>query len=131
MAGTGGDDVFVAVRRAEKDMLHFFDRHAALHRDVGRGADGRSGVARRRLDEEFADVRAGDDLLVELDVQRAATGKSEAAGLAQNVAEVMLDHLQRQILEQLLHARRVMDVGVVGAVSRTFGPSQSTSFGEK
>jgi hypothetical protein len=118
MAGAGGDDIFVAVRRAEVDVLHLFDRNAALYRDVGGCADGRAGIAGGRLDEEFAHIRAGDDLLVELDVERAAAGKGEAAGLAQDVAEVMLDHLQRQILEQLLHARRVVDVGVVGDVSR-------------
>jgi hypothetical protein len=116
-AGAGGDDFLVAVGRAEIDVLHLLHRHAALHRDVGGRADGGAGIARGRLHEEFLHLGAGDDLLVELDVERAAAGEGQPAGLAQDVAEVVVHHLQRQVLEQLLHARRVVDVGVVGDVA--------------
>jgi hypothetical protein len=51
-------------------------------------------VAGGRLDEELLHVGAGDDALVELDVQRAAAGEGQLAGLAQDVAEVVVDHLQ-------------------------------------
>jgi hypothetical protein len=131
MPRAGGDDVLVAVCRAEIDVLHLLDRDATLHRDVGRCANRRAGVTGGRLDEEFAYVRTGNDLLVELDVQRPAAGKGKAAGLPQDVAQIVVEHLQRQILEQLLHARRVMDVGIVGDIPARFGPSHSTSFGEK
>jgi hypothetical protein len=102
---------------AEVDVLHLLHRHAALHRYIGGRADGGAAVARGRLDEKLLHVGAGDDALVELDVERAAAGEGQAAGLAQDVAEVMVEHLQGDVLEQLLHARRVVDVGVVGDVA--------------
>jgi hypothetical protein len=128
----GGDDFLVGIGGAEVDVFHLLHRHAALHRDIGGRADGGAAVARGRLDEELLHVGAGDDALVELDVERAAAGEGQAAGLAQDVAEVVVQHLQGDVLEQLLHARRVMDVGVVGDVALARrGPSHSISFGEK
>ena len=117
MSRTGSDHVLVAVGRTEVDMLHLLDRNAACDRYVRGSTDGRARIARCRLHKQFLDVRAGDDLLIQLDVQRAAAGKGQPAGLLEDVAEVILDHLQREILEQLLHARRVVDVRVVGDVA--------------
>ena len=95
----GGDDLVVAVGRAEVDMLHLLHRHAALHGDPGGRADGRAGIARCRLDEKLPHVRPGNDLLVELDVERATAREGQLAGFAQDFAEVMIDHRKRDILE--------------------------------
>ena len=56
-------------------------------RDIGGGADGGAGIAGGRLHEQLLDVVAGDDLLVQLDVQRAAAGEGDLAGFLEDIAE--------------------------------------------
>jgi len=68
MACARGDDVLIAVGRTQVDVRHFFHRHVALLRHVGGCTDSGAGVARSGLDEQFFDVIAGDDFLVQLDV---------------------------------------------------------------
>src|SRR5690606_29809877 len=75
VAGAGGNDILVAVAGTEVDVFHLLHRHAILHRDVGGGTDSGTGIAGSGLDEQLLDLGAGNDLLVEFDVQRAAAGK--------------------------------------------------------
>ncbi len=131
MAGTGSDDVFVAVGGAKIDVFHLLDGHTVFDRNVRGSTDRRTGITRGRLYEQFFHVRARDDALVEFDVQGTATGKGQAAGFLENVAEIIIDHLQRQLLEQGLHGRRVMDVGVIGDVALTLGPEPLDQLGRE
>ena len=112
-------------------MLHLLHRHAALVRHVGRRADRGAGVAGRRLDEQLLHFGARDDLLVELTFQRAAAGESDLAGLADDIAEVVVHHLQRELLEQRLDARGVMDVGIVSDVAFALGPQPLDQLGRE
>ena len=89
--------------------------------NVGSRTDGGTGVTGSRLDEQLLDVRTGNDLLVELDVQRAAAGEGQLAGFTQGVAQVVVDHLQGDLFEQRLHAGRIMDVRLVGDVAFALG----------
>ncbi|OMP11032.1 hypothetical protein COLO4_04070, partial [Corchorus olitorius] len=117
VTGAGGDHVLVGVRGAEVDVFHLLDRHAAGMGNISRGADCGTGVAGGGLHEQFGHVRTGDDLLVQLDVQRAAAGEGQLAGFLEDVAQVVVDHLQGQFLEQRLHAGGVVDVRLVGDVA--------------
>ena len=87
---------------------------------VGRRANGGAGIARRRLYEQLFHVVAGNDLLVQLHVQRTAAGEGQLAGVLEDVAQVVVDHLQGQLLEQRLHAGGVVDVRLVGDVAFSF-----------
>ena len=53
-------------------MLHFLDGNPALVRDIGGGTDGRPGITGSRLHKELFDIRAGNDALIELDIERTA-----------------------------------------------------------
>src|SRR5690606_14719766 len=99
MARAGSNHVFVAVGRAEINVLHLLYRYATLMRDVRGGADRSPSITRGRLHEQFLHLWTSNDLLVELDVQRATAGKGNLAGLADDVAQVVVHHLQRQLLE--------------------------------
>ena len=85
MPGTGSDNVFIGIGRAEVDVLHLLYRNAALHRHIGRRTDSGSSITGGRLYEQLLDLLAGDDLLVEFDVERATAGKGDFAGLADDV----------------------------------------------
>ncbi|MCY1420537.1 hypothetical protein D9M71_361620 [compost metagenome] len=98
-------------------MLHLLDRHAAGVGHIGCRADCGTGITGRRLYEQLFDVVAGDDFLVQLDVQRTATGIGQLAGFLEHVAQVVVDHLQRNLFEQRLNAGGVVDVRLVGDVA--------------
>ena len=52
-----------------------------------------------------------------LSLTLSARREGQLAGFLEDVAEVVVHHLQGQLLKQLLHARRVVDVRVVGDVA--------------
>src|SRR5690554_699024 len=131
VAGAGGNDILVAVAGTEVDVFHLLHRHAILHRDVGGGTDSGTGIAGSGLDEQLLDLGAGNDLLVEFDVQRAAAGKGDLAGFTDDIAQVVVHHFQRQLLEQGLHAGGIMDVGVVGDVAFALGPQPLDQLGRE
>ncbi len=101
-------------------MFHLLDRHTAGMRNIGRSAYCRTGITGRGLHEQLFDFRAGDDALVEFDVQRTATGESDLAGFLEDVTQVVIHHLQRELFEQRLHARSVVNVGFIGHVANAF-----------
>ncbi len=112
-------------------MLHLLYRNAALHRHIGRRTDSGSSITGGRLDEQLLDLLAGDDLLVEFDVERTTAGKGDLAGLADDVTEVVVHHLQRKLLEQRLHAGRVMNIRVVGDIAFALGSQPLDQLGRE
>ncbi len=99
--------------------------------DVGGGTHRGTGVAGSGLNEQLLHLGPGDDFLVELDVQRAAAGESDLAGLLDDVAQIVVHHLQRQLLEQRLHGGGVMDVRVVGDIAFALGPEPVDQLGRE
>ena len=72
----------IGVAHARQHML------AARRGHVRCRAERSAGIARRGLHEQFFYVAARDEALIEFDVQRAAAGECQPAGLGENVAEV-------------------------------------------
>src|SRR5690606_6785818 len=97
--GTGGNDVFVAETGAEVDVLHFFYRDTALNGYIRGGTHGGASITRRRLYEQFFNLFAGNDFLVQFDVERAAAGKRKLAGFLDDIPQVVIHHFQRELLE--------------------------------
>ena len=117
MACAGGDDVLVAVGRAEIDISIFStgtprctETYEAAPIAVPASPD--AGCTNSSL-------RSGRAMIFWFSLTLSAPPPEKARRPVsfEDVAEVMLDHLQRQVLEQLLHARRVVDVRVVGNVA--------------
>jgi len=109
-------------------VFHLLDRHAASVGHIRRCTNCGTGITGRRLYEEFFDFRAGNDFLVQLHVQRAAARKGHLAGFLEDVAQVVVDHLQRQFFKQRLHAGRVVDVRLVGDIAFALWPQPFDQF---
>ncbi len=109
-------------------MFHLLHRHTTSVGYIGGRTDGGAGIAGRRLHEQLFHVVTGDDFLVQFDVQRATAGEGQLAGVLEDVAQVMVDHLQGQLLEQRLHTGGVVDVRLVGDVAFTLGAQPLDQF---
>ena len=68
------------------------------------------------MHKQFPHLRPGDNSLVEFDVERPTAGKSQPAGLPDDIAQVVIHQVQAYVLEQLLHCSGVVDVGLVGGI---------------
>lgn len=112
-------------------MFHLLDRHTTGVGNISRRTHRSARITRSWLHEQLFDFRAGNDFLVQLDVQRTAACKRDLAGFLEDVTQIVIHHLQRQLFEQRLHARGVVDVRLVSNVAFALRPQPLISFGEK
>ena len=117
MCLAGCYDLFVAEGRPQVDVAHFLHRHTAAHTGVGCGAHCSTRVSGGRLHEEFPDLFSRNNFLVEFYVECAATGEHQASRLANNIPQVVIHQVQADVLKQLLHGRRIVNIGIIGRVT--------------